>query len=81
MRISLDAFELPGQPDGRKWIVEGAGGVMVPLNERDLMLRPDAADRIPRHRRRAHGAGHDQSHASDARGACARRAWRFAASC
>lgn len=38
MRISLDAFELPGQPDGRKWIVEGAGGVMVPLNERDLML-------------------------------------------
>ena len=37
VRISLDAFELPAAPEGRKWIVEGAGGVMVPLNERDLM--------------------------------------------
>jgi dethiobiotin synthase len=43
IRIALDAFELPDAPAGRKWIVEGAGGVMVPLNEddlmRDLMLR------------------------------------------
>jgi dethiobiotin synthase len=43
VRITLDAFELPEAPAGRKWIVEGAGGVMVPLNEsdlmRDLMLR------------------------------------------
>lgn len=37
IRIALDAFELPGAPVGRRWIVEGAGGVMVPLNERDLM--------------------------------------------
>jgi dethiobiotin synthetase len=37
VRIDLDAFELPEAPAGRKWIVEGAGGVMVPLNERDLM--------------------------------------------
>jgi dethiobiotin synthetase len=37
VRIALDAFELPTAPAGRKWIVEGAGGVMVPLNERDLM--------------------------------------------
>jgi len=37
VRIALDAFELPAAPAGRKWIVEGAGGVMVPLNERDLM--------------------------------------------
>jgi dethiobiotin synthetase len=37
VRIDLDAFELPGALAGRKWIVEGAGGVMVPLNERDLM--------------------------------------------
>jgi dethiobiotin synthetase len=37
VRISLDEFEFPGAPIGRKWIVEGAGGVMVPLNERDLM--------------------------------------------
>lgn len=37
IRIALDAFELPEAPASRKWIVEGAGGVMVPLNERDLM--------------------------------------------
>ncbi len=37
IRIALDAFELPEAPADRKWIVEGAGGVMVPLNERDLM--------------------------------------------
>src|ERR1700674_233441 len=37
IRIALDAIELPEAPAGRKWIVEGAGGVMVPLNERDMM--------------------------------------------
>jgi dethiobiotin synthase len=37
IQIALDAFELPAAPAGRKWIVEGAGGVMVPLNERDVM--------------------------------------------
>ena len=37
IRIDLAAFEFPAAPAGRKWIVEGAGGVMVPLNERDLM--------------------------------------------
>jgi dethiobiotin synthetase len=37
IRIALDAFELPEAPPGRKWIVEGAGGVMVPLNEHDMM--------------------------------------------
>jgi dethiobiotin synthetase len=37
IRIALDAFELPEAPAGRKWVVEGAGGVMVPLNERDMM--------------------------------------------
>jgi dethiobiotin synthetase len=37
IRIDLDAFKLPEAPAGRRWIVEGAGGVMVPLNERDLM--------------------------------------------
>jgi dethiobiotin synthetase len=37
IRISLDVLELPATPANRKWIVEGAGGVMVPLNERDLM--------------------------------------------
>jgi dethiobiotin synthetase len=35
--IALDAFHLPEAPAGRQWIVEGAGGVMVPLNERELM--------------------------------------------
>lgn len=37
IRIALEAFEFPEAPEGRKWIVEGAGGVMVPLNECDLM--------------------------------------------
>jgi dethiobiotin synthase len=37
IRITLDAFELPEAPPDRKLIVEGAGGVMVPLNERDMM--------------------------------------------
>lgn len=36
VRISLEEFEFPAAPD-RKWIVEGAGGVMAPLNERELM--------------------------------------------
>jgi dethiobiotin synthetase len=37
VRIALEAFELPAAPVGRRWIVEGAGGVMVPLNEHDMM--------------------------------------------
>jgi dethiobiotin synthase len=37
IRITLDAFEFPEAPAGRRWIVEGAGGVMVPLNEQDMM--------------------------------------------
>jgi dethiobiotin synthetase len=35
--IALDAFEFPPTTANRKWIVEGAGGVMVPLNDRELM--------------------------------------------
>jgi dethiobiotin synthase len=35
--ITLDAFEFPAAAVNRKWIVEGAGGVMVPLNDRELM--------------------------------------------
>lgn len=38
VRITLDSFEFPDAPAGRPWIVEGAGGAMAPLNERDLML-------------------------------------------
>jgi dethiobiotin synthetase len=37
IRIALDAFEIPAAPAGRRWVVEGAGGVMVPLNESDMM--------------------------------------------
>ena len=37
VRIALDALKLPETPSGRRWIVEGAGGVLVPINERDLM--------------------------------------------
>src|SRR5271168_2481667 len=37
LRITLDSFEFPEAQAGRTWIVEGAGGAMVPLNERDFM--------------------------------------------
>ena len=36
VRIELDRFQLP--VTGRPLVVEGAGGLMVPLNERDLLL-------------------------------------------
>jgi dethiobiotin synthetase len=38
IRISLDSFEKPAPVANHPHIVEGAGGVMVPLNEKDLML-------------------------------------------
>jgi dethiobiotin synthetase len=38
LRIALDAFDLPAPVENHPYIVEGAGGAMVPLNERDLML-------------------------------------------
>ncbi len=38
VRIALDTFELPAPPGDRLCIVEGAGGAMTPLNEKDLML-------------------------------------------
>jgi dethiobiotin synthetase len=37
VRIALDSIVFPEAPAGRKWIVEGAGGVMVPINESELM--------------------------------------------
>ncbi|HWF12447.1 MAG TPA: dethiobiotin synthase [Candidatus Acidoferrales bacterium] len=43
IELHLDDFELPAAPADAKWIVEGAGGVMVPINTcelmRDLMRR------------------------------------------
>ena len=33
----LQSF-LAEAPAGRRWVIEGAGGVLVPLNERDLMI-------------------------------------------
>ncbi len=38
IRMTLDAFQFPAAPADRPWIIEGAGGAMVPVNERDLML-------------------------------------------
>jgi dethiobiotin synthetase len=38
VRIALDAFKLPPAVAEHPYIVEGAGGAMVPLNERDLMV-------------------------------------------
>lgn len=36
-RIDLDSFEMPLAGEDEALIIEGAGGVMVPLNEKDLM--------------------------------------------
>ena len=39
IRIDLDALSLPASSnDSAAWIVEGAGGVLVPINERELMV-------------------------------------------
>jgi dethiobiotin synthetase len=38
IRIALEDFALPAPLDGHPLVVEGAGGAMVPLNEKDLML-------------------------------------------
>jgi dethiobiotin synthetase len=38
VRIGLDSFVFPPAEGSRTLIVEGAGGAMVPLNERELML-------------------------------------------
>lgn len=35
--IDLDAFQVPGVPESGHLIIEGAGGVMVPINETHLM--------------------------------------------
>jgi len=38
VRIALESFAIPDTRAGLPLIVEGAGGAMVPLNERDLMI-------------------------------------------
>lgn len=38
IRIPSLVATLDGQPSGPAWIVEGAGGVLVPLNASDLMI-------------------------------------------
>ena len=37
-RVSLDEFQLPPAVPGRPLVIEGAGGVLVPLNDRDYMI-------------------------------------------
>jgi dethiobiotin synthase len=37
VQIKLSDFALPQAPQGLPWIVEGAGGVLVPINEREVM--------------------------------------------
>jgi dethiobiotin synthetase len=37
VRIDLDSFNVPVIPESEHLIIEGAGGVMVPLNEKHLM--------------------------------------------
>lgn len=37
LQIKLSDFSFPDAPAGHRWIVEGAGGVLVPINEREVM--------------------------------------------
>ena len=37
-RIELEKFVIPETMAGETLIIEGAGGIMVPLNEKDLMI-------------------------------------------
>jgi|WetSurMetagenome_2_1015567.scaffolds.fasta_scaffold76247_2 dethiobiotin synthetase len=37
VRIELNSFRMPEIPESGHLIIEGAGGVLVPLNEKDLM--------------------------------------------
>lgn len=37
-RIELDRFKIPQTRAGETLIIEGAGGLLVPLNEKDLMI-------------------------------------------
>ena len=53
----------------RRWIVEGAGGVLVPLNESTLMVDLMARLALPVVVVARIGARHDQPHAADARSA------------
>ncbi|MDA0788569.1 MAG: dethiobiotin synthase [Proteobacteria bacterium] len=38
VEISLDHFELPPIPDDETLVIEGAGGILVPLNDQHYML-------------------------------------------
>jgi dethiobiotin synthetase len=38
VRIELDAFNVPEVAESEYLIIEGAGGIMVPLNEKDMMI-------------------------------------------
>lgn len=38
VEIELEKIRKPASPDGRRLIIEGAGGVLVPINAEDLML-------------------------------------------
>ena len=38
VRIELSRFEIPQTGHGETLIIEGAGGIMVPLNEKELMI-------------------------------------------
>lgn len=47
LRIDLASLPRPGHEDGALWIVEGAGGVLVPVNESQTMADLMVALRLP----------------------------------
>ncbi len=47
MRIGLKQMSLPKVPAGKHLIVEGAGGLLVPINEKDFMIDFFAYNKLP----------------------------------
>ena len=64
--------------ESARWIVEGAGGVLVPVNDREIMADLMVAARPAGRRRGADDARHDQPHAADDRSAAPARRFTIA---
>ncbi len=65
-RLRLVAGARAGRARGRTLVVEGVGGLLVPLRAELQRVRPRGRARAAGADRRAPGPGHDQPHAADA---------------
>ena len=68
-RINISSYAGSVKEMDDKWIVEGAGGVLVPVNESDLMIHLIERLGLPVVIATRTTSRHHQSHAADHRGA------------